>query len=338
MVFPPVNCFGACRVSKSLSAVSYNACSVLACVAVAAWAALRPEMCAADSVSVMYGIDDAAEIIQVTMTQTGSSYTASFRSVFNTGMAGQANAFAYDTARDQMFFVSSSAPGGSFSPKSLYLWDRGASLTLLATEAQAQVGTTIPANAVFYNDAFWFFQQNATANLVRVNLSYSGGLPSWSGTTDVFQITDYPTTFGYGDIAIDAGGILYGATSGTGGSAAFFSLDVSGTTPTNYQLLKATGNPGLQIAFSPDYSILYGQDFADGKWYTINKATGDVADISVTTPVEFRLRDLGGSSFTAVPEPSALAIGVIGLGAWAALGRRRIVGGGSPAAGAAQGR
>lgn len=287
---------------------------------------------AADSISVMYGITDPvgngtnpgdtpAKIVQISMSQTGSSFNASFLEVFNTGMYGQANAFAYDTVRDEMFFISSPTPGGSFSARSLYHWDRGPSLALLADSSQLGISGSIPANAVYYSNAFWFFDENGTDELVKVNLSYVGQTPSFA-STQRFTIGGYSGSTAYGDIAIDINsGTLYGAST----QGLFFSLNVSGATPSAYTQVKAggTGNPSLQIAFSPDYSILYGQNYTDGKWYTIDKSTGDVTDIAVTSPVALRQRDLGGSSFTQVPEPSTYLLGTLGSIVMAVLARWR---------------
>ena len=280
--------------------------------------------------SVMYGINDPigngtlpgdvpAKIVQVTMTKDGSSYSASFLEVFDTGMYGQANAFAYDTARDQMFFISSPTPGGSYSPRSLYDWNRGSSLSLLADSTQIGVSGNIPANAVYYSNAFWFFDENGTDELVKVNLNYSGQTPSF-GSTSRYAITGYAGTTAYGDIAIDANtGMLYGAST----TGLFFSLNVAGASPTGYTSIKASGNPSLQIAFSPDFSTLYGQDYSTGKWYTIDKLTGNTTDINVTSPTGLRLRDLGGSSFTQVPEPSTYALAAISILALAILAHRK---------------
>lgn len=271
--------------------------------------------------TVIYGIDDSSRIVQMTLSQNGNQYSGSILSILATGLSGEQNAFAYDTDRDQMFFVSSANPGAGFSPKSLYHWDRGSSVFLLADSTQIGVAGAIPANAVYYSNAFWFFDENGTDELVKVNLSYSGGQPSFS-STQRYVIDGYSNSTAYGDIAIDKNtGILYGAST----LGLFFSLDVSGATPGGYTQIKAsgTGNPSLQLAFSPDYATLFGQTYTDGKWYTIDKATGDVTDIGVTSPTEFRLRDLGGSSFTQVPEPSTWMLGTVGVTAFVILTRNR---------------
>ncbi len=282
-------------------------------------AAVSSTVHAADTV--IYGIDDGSRIVQMTLSQNGSQFSGTVLSILSTGMSGLQNAFAYDTDRDQMFFISAADAGAGFSPKSLYHWDRGSSIFLLADSSQIGVAGAIPANAVYYSNAFWFFDENGTDELVKVNLSYSGGLPSFA-STQRFVISGYSNSTAYGDIAIDKNtGILYGAST----LGLFFSLNVSGATPSGYTQIKAsgTGNPSLQIAFSPDYSTLFGQNFNDGKWYTIDKATGNITDIGVTSPAEFRLRDLGGSSFTQVPEPSSWLLGSVCLAAFAVLAHRR---------------
>jgi hypothetical protein len=61
---------------------------------------------------------------------------------------GLANAFGYDTARDQFFFLD--------AQNRLQFWDRGPALKVIATPAQlGLVGQTLPADAVYANNAYW---------------------------------------------------------------------------------------------------------------------------------------------------------------------------------------
>jgi hypothetical protein len=123
----------------------------------------------------------------------------------------------------------------------------------------------------------------------------------------------------FGDIAVnDITGRLYGSTTpGSGGL--FFTLDMT-------SLIAGTSNPvtvissangvGLQLAFSEDYSVLYGQQYIDsgtstsGQWYTVDAGSGVYSAIAgfITSP---GMRDLAGVA--AVPEPATCALAGVGV-------------------------
>jgi len=249
--------------------------------------------------SYIYGIDNNNVIQEVDVNaQTASPV---FDAAPTVG-SGDSNAFAYDTARDQFFFID---PGNN-----LQFWDRGPSLTQLATAAQIGLSspatvTNQPQNAVFYNNAYWFFTEG-TNSLNKVSLSYSGaGLPSFASLTS-YPITDAPTTTNtFGDIAVNGSGILYAATQ----SGQFYSVDISGSSPSAATTILASGNPSLQLSFSSDYGTLYGQAYGAvtydsvsydaGQWFTIDLGNGTLAPIAgfaISYTGGSGLRDLGGAA------------------------------------------
>ena len=72
---------------------------------------------------------------------------------------------------------------------------------------------------------------------------------------------------------------------------------------------------GLQISFNEDYTVLYGHNYDDGKWYEINTGNGDLTDLSFTTLVPGTskgFRDLGGASVISVPEPATTGLMLAG--------------------------
>jgi hypothetical protein len=91
-------------------------------------------------------------------------------------------------------------------------------------------------------------------------------------------------------------------------------------------LIAGTSNPvtvissangvGLQLAFSEDSSVLYGQQYIDsgtstsGQWYTVDTGSGVYSAIAgfVTSP---GMRDLAGVA--AVPEPAACVLAGVGV-------------------------
>ncbi len=296
--------------------------------------------------SYIYGIDDDNDIYQIDPTPGQQS----FNGVYNTGLSGQSNAFAFDRVRDQMFFMNV----GTGSANNLWLWNKPVgSFTQIATGSALGVGgSTIPANAAYYGDAFWFFKER-TNDLVKASLLYSGtaaGTVPTLGTVETFTITPAPTLGpvgsgtdsgirnAFGDIAINPSGILYAYTaSGAGGN--FYSLDLttaSGGTVGGFNLISSgtvvsgTTPIGLQISFNEDYSVLYGHNYNDGKWYDVNTATGLLTDLNFATTTGsngFGFRDIGGASIASVPEPTTLALtGTAAIALAATIRRRRLRG------------
>jgi len=272
----------------------------------------------------IYGIDDNNNIHEVN-TDTQSSTT-----VYTNGTipAGVSNAFAYDTARDQFFFIDSN--------NDLQFWTRVGNPSTLVSAATLGLNPSDPAeqpqNAAYYNNAYWFFYEG-TNTLNRVSFTYAGGLPT-TPVVDDFNLSQAAGGTGpaswtntFGDIAINTTtGILYGATQ----SGVFFSVDLNGTPTTATSI--SQGNPSLQLSFNDDYSILYGQAFTGGQWYTVNTTTGAATSIpgfAITFGGTDGLRDLGGAASTSavVPEIDPASFGsafAMLLGVLALIERRSL--------------
>lgn len=278
--------------------------------------------------SYIYGIDDNNDIWQVNP-KPGQQ---SFLDVYNTGLAGQSNAFAFDRDRDQMFFVN---PSGTFNgtayTNGLFFWNKPAgTFSLLAANGSSYgVASTIPANAAYFDDAFWFFNANSLS-LIKAPLTYTGGIPTGVGTFSSFLMDTGGALIAnqnnFGDIAIDVTRrTLYAYTAGNVGGK-FYSLNLDApTSAASFRMIRAssalTPAVGLQISFNEDYTVLYGHNYDDGKWYEINTGNGDLTDLSFTTLVPGTskgFRDLGGASVISVPEPATT--GLMLAGAAAAVG------------------
>lgn len=272
-------------------------------------------------VSYIYGIDDSNYVWEVD--PTGKTYTREL----NTGLTGQSNAFAYDTGRDDMYFLS--------SVKDLYYWNHGSTFTKLANAAALGLSSvTQPANAAYYADAYWFFNEGAN-RLNKAALSYAGNAPTSVASVTSYAISGIPGTLAsnntFGDIAINGNsGVLYAATV----SGLFYSVDLGALSAGagTASVIKAAGsNPSLQIAFSSDYATLYATNYAGGQWYTMDVSSGNLTTIvGLQTKLDGTngFRDLGGSSISPVPEPSTWALlfvaaGAIGVRRWRGVGRRR---------------
>jgi hypothetical protein len=273
--------------------------------------------------SYIYGIDDDNYVWEVD--PAGKTYTRAL----NTGLTGLSNAFAYDTARDDMYFLSSG--------KELYYWNHGSTFAKLSTREQLGLGTGItqPANAAYYADAYWFFNEGANT-LNKASLNYSDNVPTSVASLTTYAISGIPGTISannlFGDIAINGNtGVLYAATT----TGLFYSVDLGalsgGAGTASVIKSNGTGNPSLQIAFSSDYATLYATNYAGGQWYTMDVASGNVTSIpgfQTQLKGSTGFRDLGGSSIAPVPEPSTWALlfvaaGAIGVRRWRGAGRRR---------------
>lgn len=118
--------------------------------------------------------------------------------MFATGLTGLSNAFAYDTARQQFWFVDAN--------RNLQLWNGGSALITVAPART--IGTTQPANAAYFNNSFWYFT-DATATLNRIPLSYTDPLMPTAGVKETFTVSGITAnTNTFGDIAINPDGIF----------------------------------------------------------------------------------------------------------------------------------
>ena len=274
----------------------------------------------------IYGISDANLIWQI------NPGAKTDNPVYATPLSGTSNALAFDRNRDQMFFMNKT---GTFNSQpytnGLFLWNKPqGTFSLLGQGAELDLATDgdIPANATFYDDAFWFFKEG-TKTLVKTSLTYTGSTPNgisgfttYTMDTGTFAPSDDVNRFG--DIAINPNsGVLFGYTARgpapdfPGGQ--FYSLDLNtitgSNTLANYSLISTTTGTGLQIAYNADYSILYGHNYDDGKWFEIDTNSGALTDLGFSTLVANSrgFRDLAGASIVAVPEPGTMALAVVGV-------------------------
>jgi hypothetical protein len=220
--------------------------------------------------SYIYGITDGNEIYEIDMVNKTNTR------VYNTGLAGSSNAFAFDNTRNHFFFIDPS--------KNLNFWDRGSAFTQIATAAQLDLSTrTIPANAAYYDNAFWFFN-DGTSILNKISLNYSGSIPSFASRT-TYTITGTPSPNSFGDIAITSSGMLYAAT--TGGVLYTLNLATLGSSVAVLNSRSLSPAISLQIGFSSDETILFGHSYNTGIWYSINTSTGVLTQIETSPGTAF---------------------------------------------------
>ncbi len=297
--------------------VWFLACAVVSCLS------LSPEANANGSAAGrIYGIGVnnniyVVDTVSESITLTGSSLSDGVK----------ANGFASDRVRNQVFYFASNGDLGYYDIAS----DTNG---IVATGSVFGITPDFPPeDATYYAGSYWYIAKGTTANniLYQATLTYTGSVPSFSGTPVEYQLTVGGSTSGmmFGDIAVnEPTGRLYGSTTpGSGGL--FFSLDMA-------SLIAGTSNPvtvissangiGLQLAFSEDYSVLYGQQYIDsgtstsGQWYTVDATLGAYSAIAgfITSP---GMRDLAGVA--AVPEPAACLLAGVGVMASMMWRRRR---------------
>jgi hypothetical protein len=230
--------------------------------------------------------------------------TIEFASIFApTGIQSSLNGLALDRDTEVLYYV---APGSLDNPQ-----ERAIYYTSLPYNTSARIAPltdmgivdfttrSIPQNACWYKKSYWFIVTD-TLVLRRVFFAYSGLFPTGIASYIEYTISA-PSGQGplmrFGGIDIDVTtDILYGATT----RGQFFNINLNNLAaplPFTQVVAPDTGDrPSLQITFNVDYSILYGQYQVDGTWFTINRNTGALAQLSnFTVSSDLTSVDLSGA-------------------------------------------
>ena len=196
-----------------------------------------------------YGIDDQNNIWEVNPLKQDLSLV----NKTGLGIDKASNGIAYDPEREQVFFF--------YNKKKIYYWpDRTKqgldSLKELEIDKLGNI-----ANAAFYEDSIWWFVDE---ELKQLKLTYSNGGNLVSGTNLIsHSVEGYPGG-GYGDIAVDKNGILYGSQSSGNKSKTgkFFKVDLKAKNY-SYEYLGFSKvddlRVGLQLSFDAAGERLFGQ-------------------------------------------------------------------------------
>ena len=228
-------------------------------------------------------------------TVSTSSFTCS-----NCTTPNKVNGFSFDPTNRNIFFFNSNVPNTSTAPTLYYVSLADGSFNSLGSLAGfPALYNQNMAGASYYNGSIYAVENN-TNQLVAIPISYSGSTP----TVGAISSITLPTSRAYGDIAINPKtGILYGYTTQVNATApVFYSFDLK--TQTLLSGPTTTTPSGMQIAFDPSYSVLYGVTTA-GAWYTIDQTTGAATSYAASTNgfVAASFNDLAGSEEVPGPLP-----------------------------------
>lgn len=324
-----MRCLRACPTWSVFSALARSVAVVVAVAATHAFVSLA-EAGTVPPPALIYGVGVDNTIYYV---DTALQNIQTVGPSLSTGV--KANGFATDRVRNHLFYF------GSNGDLYYYSTTDNAAGTVASASTFGNVADFPPEDAGFYNGSFWYIGKgdNYDNKLYQVPITYTGNVPSFSGTPTAYQLSASGSTSGmaFGDIAIHRDtGILYGSTTpGSGGL--FFTLDMGTLNPsaTNPVNVISSGNTiSLQLAFSEDFTSLYGQQYlfdpldptnpakTSGAWYTVDTNSGTYNAISgfTTTP---GMRDLAGVA--AVPEPGTFLLATVGFAVALAWNRKPIL-------------
>ncbi|WP_162176537.1 DUF4347 domain-containing protein [Synechococcus sp. KORDI-100] len=207
------------------------------------------------------------------------------------GSGSGGNGVAFDTTKDYLYFFYKGAVVGDAQPPSsnsvwnIVWWPIGEVQEWGWIDPPGNnfgSKNSIPANASFYDRSLWYFGGGKSNKLYQLKLDYEVGPAPAASQLIEHEVKGYPPG-SYGDIAIDAEGVLYGSQSNNDNGRKFFSIDLKQLTSPDdcpdggcnpYKLL----NPnlkvvtpdseeeisvGLQLSFNETYENLFGQTYGN---------------------------------------------------------------------------
>ena len=198
----------------------------------------------------------------------------------------------------QVVPITASSPNGlAYEPGSglVYMASiSGSSSTLYRVNVTSMQVTNIgsltglAAGATFYGGAYWY-GETKTDNLHRVTFDGSGMVLQ---DETYASMTNGDIVFAYGDIDFDANGLLVIVSSTMDAAATvnvgkvYGTFDVGTRTWTLIRsgiLTDANVSAYSQVAIGPN-NVLYNHDTATGRWYIIDRVTGELIPLNVTSP------------------------------------------------------
>jgi PEP-CTERM motif len=231
------------------------------------------------------------------------------------------NSIAWDQSSKRAYFRDNAGQGN------FYYWSPGATtINYVASAATLMPGaiSLLADNGTIYNGGY-FYMEDKTDTLSRYDLAL-GTVRRFTGISGALA-----RTYDYGDIAVSSAGVLYiNGPITAGGNNLLDKVDIStitasGGTPTGFTAIVNYGadfaGKTQQIAFDASGTNLYAVQslgaggasaatFAAQTWHSVNLTTGAQGATIWTSANNFS--DL--SSGFVIPEPSSLALAILGLG------------------------
>lgn len=244
--------------------------------------------------SFIYGIDENHDIWEVEFSDTNFVTASTLRSAGpNTN-----NSLGWCEHHGRLYWVN--------AQQEFQYWLRDTDQIVDVTGINPGVSIE-PGNGSYWAESFWWISWNSNI-LNEAQINYEGSSPhasvgkctnlnSWAIRGMDLPASPGNNTNTFGDIAIDNNGILYASTS----RGRFYKIDLSDPEESFEEISPSLGNTtdlGLQLCFSSDYSILYGQSHDPGlntsAWHTVDLTNGTRTEI-YSSPT-LHLRDLSGAS------------------------------------------
>lgn len=210
--------------------------------------------------SVVYGIESATnEIHAINPISGDSTYVADIPLAL-----GQPNAAAaFNSVSNRLYYQE-------YSTQKLYFYDVVADTHFLAGTLTAST-----QGASFYGENYYYIAE-ITDDLYVVAFDGAGAIVS---DTKLADISSNARTFDFGDIAVASDGTIYGAAwDWTAFVDVFFEVSTGGASYTEIATGTLTDWPP-QLAFGSD-GTLYANGQGVDKFYVVDKATGDMTEIS----------------------------------------------------------
>ncbi|WP_071991439.1 DUF4347 domain-containing protein [Synechococcus sp. CC9616] len=251
------------------------------------------------------------------------------------GSGEGANGVAFDTEEDYLYFFykgvvdGDDRPPNSNSEWNIIWWPIGEEQEwgwINPPGNNFGSNNSIPANASFYDGSLWYFGGGNSKKLYQLKLDYEVGPVPAASQLIAHEVKKYPPG-GYGDIAIDMEGILYGSQSNNkDGGRTFFSIDLKQLISPDdcpdgdcnpYKLLnsnltvekpdsKEKVSVGLQLSFNESYDALFGQTYDNkgggyipGAFYVFNFKENDEG---------FERDELGNRIINPVPQYTGYSV------------------------------
>ena len=225
----------------------------------------------------LYGISFNEELYVIDLQENEAIRVAG--TVGSSTSPSSPNGIAFDPDGRRLYYSVDPDVGTTGNPVELWFYDLADGQQVLAGQLQQQA-----AGAGWYDGRYWYIH-NETDDLYAVSFDPDGTITSGGETLAYGDLSGDTRQYRFGDIAVEAGGMLYGSSLGSNGSTAeLFTVDLTDGTYTELY----TPDPGawsgdrdptgLQLAVD-DAGVLIGQESASGSFFEIDPIAQTVTEV-----------------------------------------------------------